>query len=285
MKHSAMKVYLDCYPCFILQTLIALRLGTKDESLQEKILRNIISEIPSWDVSKTPAHTTTQMHKRIREMLASDPFREIKSEYNSIALKLYPVLKENVVGSKDPLFTSVRLAIAGNVIDFGIFTSIDIEGTIKRALDGEIAVDNFDSMRSALGDSSDILYLLDNAGEVVFDRLLIETLLLYGKRVTAVTKEGPIINDCTIDDAKEAGLTDIVEVITNGSDAVGTILEMTSPDFRERFQKADLIISKGQGNFETLYGMPKRVFFLFQSKCDVVSKVLGLPKGSMLIKE
>jgi hypothetical protein len=125
----------------------------------------------------------------------------------------------------------------------------------------------------------------DNAGEIVFDRILIETLISAGKKVTVVVKGSPVINDATLDDALESGLTGICEVVDNGSDAVGTISPWTSSVFQELFRNAELIVSKGQGNFETLTGIQKNIFFLFQSKCDVVSKELGLSNGSMLLKK
>lgn len=286
-----MKVHLECYPCFLRQALIALRLGTKDEALQHDIFGRILSSMHLMDVSKTPAHASSFMHRLIREALGSDPFGEIKSEYNKIALELYPHFKRIASESPDPLWTATRLAIAGNVIDFGIFTSVDIEGTIKRALDGPITVDDYDQYKSAVMSSDNILYLLDNTGEAVFDRILIETLASMGKKVTAVAKGGAIINDCTYADAIDAGLEESCEVIDNGSDFVGTILETTPEGFRQRFDGAGLIISKGQGNFETLHHLGGKIFsggkifFLFQSKCDVVSKWLGLSKGSMLLKE
>lgn len=280
-----MKVHLDCYPCFLKQTIIALRLGTKDNEKRGSILKHILNDIGKIDTSKTPAHTTTFLHREIRTLLGKDPFRGIKSEYNQIALKLYPFLKNRTETSPDPLWTASRLAIAGNVIDFGIFTSVDIEGTIERALTGPITVDDYPAFRDEISQTDKILYLLDNAGEIVFDRILIETLISLGKKVTAVVKGADVINDSTLHDASETQLTEICEVIGNGSDAVGTILEWTSQDFQDSFKNATLIISKGQGNFETLLDSKKRIFFLFQSKCDVVSKELGLSKGSMLLKK
>ncbi|MBI4686132.1 MAG: DUF89 family protein [Nitrospirae bacterium] len=280
-----MKVHLDCYPCFVRQTIIALRLGTKDDKQRENILKQIINSIVNYDTSKTPAHATTFLHRDIRNLLGRDPFRDIKTEYNQLALGLYPFLKERVEKSPDPLWTAVRLAIAGNVIDFGIFTSVDIEGTVERALTTHITVDDYAVFKDEILEAEEILYLLDNAGEIVFDRILIETLAMLGKKVTAVVKGLAIINDSTIEDARETKLTDICNVIDNGSDAVGTILEWASNDFRNVFSRAGLVVSKGQGNFETLLGSEKRIFFLFQSKCDVVSKELGLSKGSMLLKK
>jgi len=280
-----MRVHLDCFPCFLRQAIIALRLGTNDVSLQKAILKSTLEDIQRTDTSKPPAFTTTFVHRKIRQMLGMDPFKDIKSEYNQIALKLYPSLKTTIENSTDPLWTSVRLAIAGNVIDFGIFTSVDIEGTIRKALNSKIAVDDYNSLKDAVSYANEILYLTDNAGEIVFDRLLIETLIQFGKKVKAVVKGSPVINDSTMEDARESGLTKICEIMDNGSEAVGTILDWTSSTFQKTFKDAQLIISKGQANFETLIGTEKKLFFLFQSKCDVVSKELSLSTGSMLLKK
>jgi hypothetical protein len=280
-----MRVHLDCFPCFLRQAVIALRFGTKDEALQETVLKNTLEEIRNADTSRPPAYATTFIHRQIRQMLGKDPFREIKSEYNRIALSLYPSLRTATEQSQDPFWTATRLAIAGNVIDFGIFTSVDIEGAVRKALHTSIAVDEFTAFREAVLKSNDILYLTDNAGEIVFDKLLIEHLTRLGKRITAVVKGAPVLNDSTRDDAEETGLGAVCEVIDNGSDAVGTVLEWASPQFQEAFHNAGLVISKGQGNFETLAGHEKAIFFLFQSKCDVVSKELRLSKGSMLLKK
>jgi hypothetical protein len=280
-----MRVSLDCFPCFLRQAIIALRLGTNDVSLQKAILKSTLEDIQRTDTSKPPAFTTTFIHRKIRQMLGMDPFKDIKSEYNQIALELYPSLKTTIENSPDPLWTSTRLAIAGNVMDFGIFTSVDIEGTIRKALNSKIAVDDYNSLKDAVSYADEILYLTDNAGEIVFDRLLIETLIQLGKKVKAVVKGSPVINDSTMEDARESGLTKICEVMDNGSEAVGTILDWTSSAFQKTFKDAQLIISKGQGNFETLIGTEKKLFFLFQSKCDVVSKELSLSTGSMLLKK
>ena len=196
-----MRVHLDCFPCFLRQSLIALRLGTRDKALQEVILKSVLEDIRSADTSKPPAFTTTFIHRKIRQMLGKDPFKEIKSEYNQAALKLYPSLKTAVEESPDPLWTAARLAIAGNIIDFGIFTSIDIEGTIRRALDGQLAVDDYGVFTDAVSTSDEILYLTDTAGEIVFDRLLLEALVSSGKKVKAVVKGSPVINDSTTEDA------------------------------------------------------------------------------------
>jgi len=279
-----MRTEIECFPCFLRQTVIALKQQTDDPALQEEIIKSVAVLIRDADTSKPPAYTTTFIHRLIREKLRNDPFSAIKKKYNRIALDLYPSLKEKVRKSPDPLLTASRLAIAGNVIDFGIFTSVDIEGSVERSMGTSIAVDDYTAFRSALQNAVDVLYLLDNAGEIVFDRLLIEELATMGKKVKAVVKGSPVLNDVTIEDASDTGLTDICEVIGNDSDCIGTIPEWTSPGFREELDNAGLIVSKGQGNFETLFGTGKKTFFLFQAKCDVVARELGLPLGSMLLK-
>ncbi|HYQ48322.1 MAG TPA: ARMT1-like domain-containing protein [Thermodesulfovibrionales bacterium] len=280
-----METRIDCLPCFLKQTVIALRqLGT-DGSAHQKVFRDVLAIMQDADMSKPPAYTTTLIHRKIRDTVDRDPFEKVKKEFNSIALSLYPRLRDRVKASRDPLWTASRLAIAGNIIDFGIFTSIDIDGSIDQSLRDDIAVDDYAFFREDLRTNSEILYLLDNAGEIVFDKLLIEELQKAGKHVTAVVKGSAVLNDVTSDDAVQVGLDAVCEVMDNGSDAIGTILPWTSPAFRERFEKAELIISKGQGNFETISETGKRTYFLFQSKCDVVSQELGLPACSMLFQK
>jgi uncharacterized protein with ATP-grasp and redox domains len=283
LEGKEMKVHLECFPCFLRQCVIAINLSGRNGDGANEVIKAALADIQGADLSKSPAHATTVMHRTLRDKLGCDPFLEIKHRYNRIAMGLYEQLKERVARSPDPLNSAARLAIAGNVIDFGIYSTIDIEGTVERALNEPLAVDDYSDFRRAVDGAGDILYLLDNAGEVAFDRLLIEELVSRGKKVTAVVKAAPIINDCTVEDARDVGLTELCDVVDNGSDAVGTILETCSPEFRELYARAGLVISKGQGNFETLLGEKRPAFFLFQSKCGVVSKVLGLREGSMLL--
>lgn len=286
-----MKVHINCFPCFFKQAIIAARLGTKDEALQATILKGITEGIKDTDMSKPPAYSTTFMHRKIRQLMAKDPFKDIKSEYNQVALSLYPELRERVFQSVDPLWTAARLAIAGNIIDFGIFSSVDIIGAIERALSGPVTVDHFTQFKRSVENNDEVFYLLDNAGEIVFDRLLIEVLKDMGKKVTAAVKGFPVLNDVTAVDAAETGLNEVCAIVDNGSDCIGTILEMTSPDFNHLVENSAFIISKGQGNLETLgctcgdssLSSSKEIFFLLQAKCDVISKELGLSRGSMLL--
>lgn len=280
-----MKTHIECFPCFLRQTVIALKQLYGQKDIRQEIVRDVLAIMQEADMNKPPAYTTTLIHRAIRNRLGLDPFKKIKHDYNTIAMGLYPGLKEKVRSSHDPLWTAARLAISGNIIDFGIFTSIDIDASVANALKETIAVDDYDSFRKAICETETVLYLLDNSGEIVFDKLLIEELVRMGKKVKAVVKGSPVLNDATMEDAFQTRLTELCEVVHNGSDAIGTILEWTSPEFQAHFNNSDLIVSKGQGNFETIEGTEKRTYFLFQSKCDVVSKDLGLSPGSMLLKK
>jgi uncharacterized protein with ATP-grasp and redox domains len=279
-----MRIYPDCFPCFFRQATIAFDHLEIDEASQLRILKGVSEVVSSHDLSGSPAHITTHIHRLIRNEAGRDPFREIKVLYNDKALAMYGELKEVVDRSEDPLYTAARLAIAGNIIDFGIFRSIDIEGTIATALYNDLHIDDYKSLSNDLQEARSTLYLLDNAGEIVFDRLLIETLIDAGVKVTAVVKGSPVINDAVHEDAVQSGIQEICDVIDNGSDAVGTIMKWCDKDFTREFEDAELIVSKGQANFETLmYEEKENIYFLFQAKCDVVANHLGLEKGAMIL--
>ena len=198
-------------------------------------------------------------------------------------LRYYPKLKRQIESSSNSLETAIRLAIAGNVIDFGVTTEIDqsvVYGAIKSAMANQLFGD-MSALCDAIYSAKKILYLGDNAGEIVFDRLLIEQLPI--DRVTFVVRGSPVINDVTVDDARITGMTDFVHVIDNGSDAPGTILKECSDTFRQQFDGSDLVIAKGQGNYETLSDVEKNIFFIFKAKCPVIAGNVGCELGKFVI--
>ncbi|GAI33305.1 unnamed protein product, partial [marine sediment metagenome] len=244
-----MRTYFDCIPCFVRQVLDSVRMTTDDEQIQEKVLREALYLGSKMDLSQSPPAMAQKIHRFIREITGvKDPYLEVKNRFNKLGLRMYPELKQQVETSADPLETAVRLAIAGNIIDFGVNSVVEqsqVEKTIAESLTEPLDMEAMEEFRDATSQAEDILYLGDNAGEIVFDRLLIEQLPY--EKITFAVKGGPILNDATIEDAQIVGLTDIVNVIDNGSDAPGTILESCSEAFRRRFDKSDLIIAKGQG--------------------------------------
>jgi len=282
-----MRIFLDCIPCFVRQALDAARLATDDERIHEQVVRQVLKLAAELDMSQSPPAIGQQIHGLIRELIGNnDPYRELKQRSNRLALRMCAELKETVKTSEDPLETAVKLAIASNIIDLGVKTSIK-ESEIERIINDSLMTDfdgrQIEDFRNEVNQAKQILYLADNAGEIVFDRLLIEQ--LPAEKVTVVVKARPVINDATMEDAKVAGLTEIVEVIDNGSDVPGTILESCSQTFRNRFAKADLIIAKGQGNYETLSDVEKNIFFILKAKCSVIAKDLGCEVGEMILRK
>lgn len=280
-----MRTYFDCIPCFLRQSLDSVRLITDDERIHEELMRQVLALACKMDLRQSPPAMAQKIHQLIRKLTGvQDPYRRIKDRFNRLALQMYPELKNRVATSADPLETAVRLAIAGNIIDFGVNSDLEeshIEIIIAESLTAPLDMGVLEDFKQAAAQAENILYLGDNAGEIVFDRLLIE--LLGCKRITLVVKAGPIINDATIEDAIDTGLSDVVKVIDNGSDAPGTILRSCSESFRRRFNEADLIVAKGQGNYETLNNVDKEVFFILRAKCPVIARHLGCEIGSLVL--
>ncbi len=278
-----MKTYHDCIPCFVRQSLEASRLVTGDKSLHERVLRDMLKKISEMDLDQPPPLMGREIHRKIRELTGSDdPYSVVKAEYNAFALGMYDEMKNRVKKSKDPFATAMRLAVAGNIIDFGVASDLDksyVRRVIEDSLTGPLHGDP-DHLEQAARKARHILYLGDNAGEILFDRILIEE--LPADRVVFAVRGGPVINDATMEDADAVGLSELVEVIDNGTDLPGTFLPECSDTFLRQFEKADLVISKGQGNYETLSGSgaEDKVVFLFKVKCEVVASDTHCEKGT-----
>lgn len=280
-----MKTYTECIPCFLGQALQASRFASDDPSVHERVLREVARAVSTMDMSRTPPEMGQLIHRVIRkETGIDDPYAAVKRQFNDLVLELYPDLKERVSSADDPFEVAVRLAIAGNIIDFGGGRSADaadVERSIAESLTEPLSGGGLELLRSAVDKSSDILYIADNAGEIVFDRILIEE--LSPEKITLVVRGRPVLNDVTVEDARAVGLLDMVDVLPNGSDAPGTILDDCSEAVRTRFAKADLVIAKGQGNFETLSGAARPVFFLLRVKCEVLVRETGYELGSVVV--
>ena len=282
-----MRIYLDCIPCFIRQSLDAARHATADEHVHEQVVREVLALARNLDMSQSPPLIGQTIHRLIRQLVdVDDPYHGAKQRFNDVALKLYSKMRRFIIESENPLETAVRLAIAGNIIDFGVKSDLqetELTETINQCLSDDLSGIQMEAFRNAVNEAEDILYLADNAGEIIFDRLLIEQLPI--EKITVAVKGSPVINDATMEDAIHAGLPQIVNVIDNGSDAPGTILESCSQVFRDRFEKADLVIAKGQGNYETLSDVDKNVFFILKVKCPVISKNIGCEVGEMILQK
>ena len=263
------------------------RMVTDDQALRERIVREVLSYLSSQSFDKSPPAVGRDIHRIIRHITGErDPYLRIKRESNSYALTLLPSLKKRVNEASDPFETSVRLAIAGNIIDCGQGDKIDeedIKKSILYCLNEPIDRESVKSLKEHIAKASNIVYLGDNAGEIVFDTLLIEQLSQYP--ITFVVRGSPVINDALKEDAVQAGIDRLVKVTENGADIPGTIVEECSNEFQELFMDADLIIAKGQGNFETLSDTEKRAFFLLKAKCPVIAEHIGCSEGEMVVAQ
>jgi len=277
-----MKTYLDCLPCFMSQALRAGRIATKDEEKIKELLDDVGCMLKDIPMESTPPETGDLIYKKVREITGvEDPYKRIKEFHIREALALYPKLKQLINNSPNKLLTAIRIAIAGNVIDLGVGKEFNILEDVEKILVQKFAIFDFEKFKFQLKKAESILYLGDNAGESVFDRILIEEM---GKPVTYIVREVPVINDVTIEDAISSGLNNVAEIISSGSSAPGTILDLCNDAFLENFNNADMIISKGQGNYEGLSNVDRSVCFLLKAKCQVIANNLEVKENDIVLK-
>lgn len=260
---------LDCIPCFLKQALYAARLTGADVKTQKKIIDQVALMLPGLDLSLTPPENSIGIYRLISHVTKClDPFAELKKKNNQLALGMRDDIRRTIRKTAEPLAAAIKFSIAGNIIDYGAHQDFDIQQTIDKCLAREMAINNYAQLADDLFKADNILYLADNSGEIVFDSLVIEQLTA---QVTIAVKERPIINDALVADALACGLDKICKIISNGTACPGTPLKQCSTKFQEKFAEADLIISKGQGNFETLSQISGPIYFLLTVKCPVIA--------------
>ncbi|HOP08956.1 MAG TPA: ARMT1-like domain-containing protein [Candidatus Methanofastidiosa archaeon] len=276
---------LECIPCFQRQAIHAARMATDDQEMQAAILKKVVNALISMEWDQPPPKLAQVVHRIVRTELGTDPYSKVKEESNERALALYDHMKDRVSGSDDPVLTAVKVAIAGNVMDFGPYSDFDFDTTLAQCLDSDLEVNHCREFKDRCKDSPSVLYLVDNAGEVVCDRILIETIndVFSPKRITIAVKGGNILNDATYMDIEQVGLNDIRNVdiicVSNGEPFTGVPRE--SHCFRKIMDNYAMIISKGQGNYEMLSSNDD-IFFLLKAKCGIIAQDIGVPIGSMV---
>ncbi len=291
-----MKTYLECIPCFFRQALEASSMTGANENVRKNILDDVALAIPGFSLEASPPEMAKIIHSIVRKHTGvDDPYKEVKEKSNSMALNVYERLKKKINESPDKLKLSVEVAIAGNIIDYGVKNTLNVEEEIDKILHDEdegIKKENnslfeYEKFKKKIETSSTLLYLADNAGETVFDRILIEEIrrIDVNKKIYYAVKEKPIINDALAEDAIVCGINKTSEIISSGSDAPGTILKICSKDFLDIYKKADMVISKGQGNFESLSNPGRTIFYLFMAKCPIVAKEVGCKIGDIILKQ
>ncbi len=278
-----MKTNAECLPCLLRQALQVARITNCSENQQLRILQSVSAIIAGLDAGKSPPANANPIYRKIAEITGcEDPYYEKKRTSNEQAMKVVSGLRQEIQGTCHQLSSAVRFAIAGNIIDYGAFETFDVDVALERSRSSSLAVDHFPQFSDAiegLTKGSKILYLTDNCGEIVYDSLLVEYLYQQGFDITIAVKDGPIINDALFEDAVDAGLDRFGHIITNGGRFPGTELEECSQEFLDYFNAADLVISKGQGNFESLSEVDRDVYFLLTIKCAVAARYMAELSG------
>jgi len=285
-----MKATYDCIPCIVRQTIEAVRIGVDDEQLQRDVINKTLKYLQDANLELSPPELGKHIYKIISESLGGiDPYKDFKHKFNKFILENYQYLRKIIYLSDDPVYLAVKLSIAGNQFRFREGDAVyQLENMLSDIHKLEFAIDDYSQFLSDLLASKNILFLADNAGEIVFDKLFIEVLKRFyperGHKFTVVVRGAPIINDATLEDAELVDLDEVASVIDNGDNAPATVLQHVSEEMRTLYENSDLIISKGQGNFETLNEEEKLIYFMFKIKCPVISKALDAPPGGLVLK-
>lgn len=281
-----MKVTAECIPCYLNQCLNAMDKGGWPEEKRAELLVGLLPVIGSLDKGLTPAENSTFiLHKVVEMMGGGDPFARAKKESNDQALQYLTGLRQAVQKAEDPLMEALRFSVAGNVVDLGIFDDYDLEGAIRDAVTMDFGINDYLAFRSGLNKAKKVMIIGDNSGEIVFDRLLVGALNNFGVEVIYGVKESFILNDATPEDARQAGLDREARVVTNGNNFLGTVGGLCSEEFLAEMQESDLVVSKGQANYESLEGTElagDKTYFLLKAKCPVVAKHLGVEYGDIV---
>jgi len=293
-----MKVKPRCGVCFIQRTFKEIQLATNDPSRQFEILKAAIDLFSKeFDENAIAAVLGTKRDRLIHQLTnCADPYKDLKIKSNQLAEKLALNLEPIFKSKRDPYERfrfALLVAIVGNILEFDILEhSVDLEnpGYLQDLLtkaEEDLAIDDIKQIYHVVQTEKEVLYLIDNAGEIIFDKFLILELLSLGIKVIAVVKEYPVLNDATMEDAEYAGLVALSKedprfrLITTGTDHVGLIIDEISDKFRTVFRNSKIIVAKGMGYYETLTELPlnKPIIYLFRTKCSAVAEDAGVTIG------
>ncbi len=288
-----MKVSLECAHCLLERAGNQVKLATDDPMLQMKIIEAMTRFLgENFNSDAVPSHIGTDRDLLVQRMTGCDPYEGLKHQSNAMALRILPEMLKIVDGksnAKDRFRTSVLIAAAANSIEFDVsgrdFSLNELKTTIDHVED-DLAIDQIEEFRRLCQSAKTVLYLMDNAGELVLDMILIREMKRFGAKVTAVVKGGPVLNDATMVDAAEVHLGDYADrVADTGAPAIGINLERSSVEFRALFMSSELIVAKGMGNFESMTEFDPRcpTVHIMRTKCNPVARQVGVPKNKNVI--
>ncbi len=280
----------ECIPCSVNQALRTAKMAGLDEETQKKAVMEAMRVLAEGDHNTSPAVIATKAIRASEKFYPGiDPFGGIKWETTVEALAMYEHIKSGVMddlsGMKlvERIRHCAKLAAAGNIIDFGVSSEFDLEGTLQETLKGELAVDKSEDLYQALASSDTFLLISDNAGEIVFDRFLLDEAVRLGNEVYVSVKSGGILNDAIFEDAVRAGIREPLKIIETGSSSLGLILDECTGEFKEVFERAGVVLSKGQANYETLDDASRSVFFILRAKCPILAGYMGVPTAASVL--
>jgi uncharacterized protein with ATP-grasp and redox domains len=277
-----MKAHVDCVPCVFAQVLRAARRVTDDEAKLFEVLSRAMELLHDQLSAGTPADISTLGLRAVTEVLgARDLYADERRHTNDTMLALEPELRALIARADNPLRTALRIAAAANMIDFGITDNVNVHAALEQAMKAPLAVDHTEQLIEDLSRSTTLLFLADNSGEIVADKLLLET--IGHPNAWAAVRGAPMLNDATEADAAAVGLDTVAHVLGNGSGRLGTVLEDCSPQLRRCFDQADVIISKGQANYESLEHVEANIYFILTAKCRLVARQLGVERGDLVV--
>lgn len=283
-----MKVHYECASCFLRQSREALDLATDDEDLKMQVTEKTTQVLcQKFRKGAVANQIGTKIHRTIKKETGnSDPYSDLRDKSDEIAMQFLPQV-EKILEKDKSLKNYLKAAIAGNVLDFGALgLESDIEGLVMSTVEQDLSIDHSIELEKELEKAKTVLYLADNVGEIVFDKLLIRKLHEYDVEVTVALKEDPILNDACMKEALDVGLDEVARLITTGTDSIGVIHLDVSDDFKQEFEDSDLVIAKGLGNYEGLTEMElnnKPVFCLLNAKCKPIARDIGVEVGDNVV--
>ena len=285
------KLKLICVSCMLNSRINQFPQDAPEEKKVEYMTR-VFKELGEMKDAQGPVLATRNIVKLQAEMFGKyQDYSELKSKFNQFVMEKVPFLKNEIEKADDSFKRAIQYGIVGNYIDFAAMEDVDenqLEQLFVEASNYVLDEAVYQAMKQDVCNAKKIAYLLDNCGEVVIDKLIIEVIQRLNPKaeLTAIVRGEEVMNDATMEDAKQVGLNDLVKVIGNGSDILGTCLQYISEEARTVIEEADVILSKGQGNFETLQGYDKNIYYIFLCKCEMIAEMFGVPKFSpMLVKE
>jgi len=272
-----------CYECVFRQAVSALKSTDLSQEIQIKTLKKVLKSLEDADPSLTPSAMAGDTNRVMRESTGIKDFYQAEKRANhDLALSYLNDLRDLLQDGDDLLEQGLKISAAGNIIDIIHSNDYHLWQEVEKTVNSELIGGGIDNFRTALNIAPHLLYLADNVGETVFDRVFIESIDIP---VYYAVKSGPILNDAVLEDALAAGIDQAAEIVETGSQSPGTILYQCSDEFQELFQESKLVISKGQANYETMDENGDKVYFLLRTKCPVLSHELDAPMGSLVFKQ